>query len=155
MNSRRSASRGHKSNKPHITIVTPEDDYDPSIMKENIPPRNEEMYNFDKPKVKKTTSLASKFSKKWEHIPSCEPIKYAPEPSEVSISDDIPVMEIPGDFSDCDDEIIPQQPVRPQPTVTRNSSNQSAESILQDIDSLVNRVKEICGEQANKASYLV
>ena len=159
-----SSRRGYtsKSTQPRVTIVTPDEEYDPSIMKENIPPKNESNTANEKRKSKKAMSLASKFSRKWEQIsygdsfqssqsPSNSPSQ-SPSPAvsplpppktfEVSLPDDIPSMEIPEDDYE---EPIPQ-------TNYRNTSNQSAETILQEIDSLVNRVREICGEKGNRPS---
>ena len=69
---RKHSSRTHKSKEPRVTFSIPEDDYDARPIQENLPPNNDFSYDSQKPKSS-TTSLASKFSKRWERLNVDEP----------------------------------------------------------------------------------
>lgn len=157
------SSRNYKSKEPRVTFAVPDENYDSPTLQENIQPNKDFQYDSFKTKKSTTPSLASKFSKRWERITTDDfspyNYQYPQESKNKQIPQDIPeisqdseslilskpynydnVSEVENSDETCDD--IPRAIM-----MNRTQSNQSAEVIKQNIDLLVNRVREICNKK--------
>ena len=118
------------------------------IMQENYSPnQNQFLTAGSDPYAKKsnTTSLASKFSKRWEHAP------------EYSV---LPPSQTRNQTKNYDTRSTPianngnqEESTTTTQSTQRNASNQSAEIILRDIDLLLNRVHEICSKKEPETDF--
>ena len=115
------------------------------IMQENYSPNQNQFSTAGSdPYSKKsnTTSLASKFSKRWEHAPEYSVLPPSQTRNQTKNSD---TRSIPIENNGNQEEST---------TATqRNTSNQSAEIILRDIDLLLNRVHEICSKKEPETDF--
>lgn len=156
------SSRSHRSKEPRVTFAIQEDSYDSHALQENIQPNKDFSYDSQKPKSS-TTSLASKFSKRWERLnvdePSPASYQYQKETKVQQTTIDIPEIsqdsespvskksykyENVSEIENSDDtyDELPRSIA-----INRDPTNQSAEAILQNINMLVNRVHEICNKK--------
>ena len=157
---KRYSSRAYKSKEPRVKFAVQEEDCDSHVIQENVPQNYDFSNDSQKQKKSTTTSLASKFSKRWEHLltdSSSRQIKQYEEPVPItrdiensedfgpSISpnihnyDDVSNEENYEDnFSDDKQNVL---------LANRNPTNQNAEALLQSIEALVNRVHEICNKK--------
>lgn len=155
------SSRSHKSKGPRVTFAIQEDNYDAHPLQENIQPNKDITYDSQKPKKSTTTSLASKFSKRWERSnePSLHNYQYQQEPKIQPVSKEIPELsqdsespismksynyEVPSEIENSDDmsDDLPRAIM-----MNNDPTNKRAEAILQNINLLVNRVHEICDKK--------
>lgn len=159
---RKHSSRTHKSKEPRVTFSIPEDDYDARPIQENLPPNNDFSYDSQKPQKSSTSSLSSKFSKRWERVLSDESrysYKYQEESQTPKASKDLSEIDddsqSPASLESYNYENLQEEEVSDDLSddltrrinMIRSPSNQSAEAILQNINILYNRVHEICDKK--------